>query len=459
VIRRSRSDARPSSAGAGSPSGRPRRRLAALLALAFLVPLVGGLPGAPAAHGDDLADAVARQKELAAQIAAQKRQVNELSSLQADLKSEMTETSRALASINADLSVVRTRIDGLASEIAVVKAHYAELVAELADLDDQLVSIQAQEQEKAADLSDRKAVLAQRVRAAYLTDRTSLLETVLSSDSFSDVLTDVGYLMDFGEQDKELAEQIARDQEALAALRQSVADTRAATDTLRIETAHQRGELASRIADLKAAQAQLKQLEKETARKLAIQRANFKKLARTKAALDKALALDRASQAALKKKIAEIVRKQKELGNIPSVYNGTLIWPMAGDITQEFGCTGFEWEPPEGSCDHYHHGIDIAADLYAPVQAAGPGTVLFAGPNPYDPSPKAWIVIVAHSEELITWYAHLDNARYPPTVRAGDTVKQGEVVGYEGMTGRTTGPHLHWAVEFRDDFVNPRLFV
>lgn len=424
-----------------------------------MVPLIGGITGAPAAHGDDLADAVARQKELSAQIAAQRRQASELSSLQADLKSEMTETSRALAGINADLTVVRKRIEGFAAEIAVVKAHYAELVAQLADLDDQLVSIQAQEQDKAADLSDRKAILAQRVRAAYLTDRTSLLETVLSSDSFSDVLTDVGYLIDFGVQDKELAEQIARDQEALAALRLSVAETRAATDSLRIETAHQRAELAERIADLKTAQAQLKQLEKETARKLAIQRANFKKLARTKAALDKALAVDRASQAALKKKIAEIVRKQKELGNIPSVYNGTLTWPMAGDITQEFGCTGFEWEPPEGTCDHYHHGIDIAADLYTPIHASGGGTVLFAGPNPYDPTPKAWIVIIAHSEELLTWYAHLDNARYPPTVRAGDVVKQGEIVGYEGMTGRTTGPHLHWAVEFRDAFANPRLFV
>jgi murein DD-endopeptidase MepM/ murein hydrolase activator NlpD len=452
VIRRLWSDARP-------PSARPRRRLAGLLALALVVPLIGGIPGVPSAHGDDLADAIAHQKELAARIAAQRRQVSQLSSLQADLKGEMTETSRALASINADLAVVRKRIEGLAGEIAVVKANYAGLVIQLADLDDQLVSIQAQEREKAADLSDRKAILAQRVRAAYLTDRTSLLETVLSSDSFSDILTDVGYLIDFGAQDKELAQQIARDQEALAALRQSVADTRAATETLRIETAHQRAELADRIADFKTAQAQLRQLEKETARKLAIQRANFKKLARTKAALDKVLALDRASQAALKKKIAEIVRKQKELGNIPSVYNGTLIWPMEGDITQEFGCTGFEWEPPEGSCDHYHHGIDIAADLYAPVLAAGPGTVLFAGPNPYDPSPKAWIVIVAHSEELLTWYAHLDNAKYPPSVRAGDTVKQGEIVGYEGMTGRTTGPHLHWAVEFRDDFVNPRLFV
>jgi murein DD-endopeptidase MepM/ murein hydrolase activator NlpD len=424
-----------------------------------VIPLVGGIPGAPAAHGDDLADAIARQKELAAQIAAQRKQVSQLSSLQADLKSAMTETSQALAGINADLTVVRKRIEGLATEIAVVKSHYTELVAQLADLDDRLVSIQAEEQEKAADLSDRKAILAQRIRAAYLTDRTSLLETVLSSDSFSDVLTDVGYLMDFGAQDKALAEQIARDQEALAALRQSVAETRVATETLRVETAHQRGELADRIGDLKTAQAQLRQLEKETARKLAIQRANFRKVVRTKAALDKALALDRASQVALKNKIAEIVRKQKELGNIPSVYNGTLTWPMAGDVTQEFGCTGFEWEPAEGSCDHYHHGIDVAADMYTPVLASGDGTVLFAGPNPFDPYPKAWIVIIAHSEDLLTWYGHLDNAKYPPTVRAGDTVKQGEVLGYEGMTGRTTGPHLHWAVEFQDNFVNPRLFV
>jgi murein DD-endopeptidase MepM/ murein hydrolase activator NlpD len=128
-------------------------------------------------------------------------------------------------------------------------------------------------------------------------------------------------------------------------------------------------------------------------------------------------------------------------------------------ITQEFGCTGFPSEPPIGNCAHFHQGIDIAAPLYSPIQAAGDGVVLFAGPNPYDPYPKAWIVIIAHSDSLLTWYAHVDNGSHGITVTAGQQVKAGQVIAYVGMTGRTTGAHLHWGIEYNNEFVNPRLFV
>ncbi len=97
--------------------------------------------------------------------------------------------------------------------------------------------------------------------------------------------------------------------------------------------------------------------------------------------------------------------------------------------------------------------------MYTPIEAAGNGTVLFAGPNPYDPYPKAWVVVIAHSQSLITWYGHVDNATKPPTVRAGDLVREGEVIAYVGMTGRTTGPHLHWGVQLYERFVNPRLLL
>jgi murein DD-endopeptidase MepM/ murein hydrolase activator NlpD len=132
---------------------------------------------------------------------------------------------------------------------------------------------------------------------------------------------------------------------------------------------------------------------------------------------------------------------------------------MGATVTQEFGCTGFAWEPQIGSCAHFHQGIDLAAPMYTPIRAAGEGVVVFAGPNPYDPYPKAWIVIIAHSESLQTWYAHIDNGVNPPAVAAGDRVVGGQVIAYIGMTGRSTGPHLHWGVVFNDDFVNPRLFV
>ena len=173
----------------------------------------------------------------------------------------------------------------------------------------------------------------------------------------------------------------------------------------------------------------------------------------------KAIADEQASQRSLERKIEALLRARAARGNVPSVFNGRFIWPMSGAVTQEFGCTGFAWEPPLGDCANFHRGIDIANDKYTPIRAAGDGTVLFAGPNPYDRNPKAWIVIVAHSSNLLTWYAHVDDVTRPPVVRAGQFVRQGDVIAYEGNTGRSTGPHLDWRVQLNGTFVNPRLFV
>ena len=182
-------------------------------------------------------------------------------------------------------------------------------------------------------------------------------------------------------------------------------------------------------------------------------------MAKDSAALAKQIAASEKAEAALQKEIDRLVKERARRGSIPSIYNGTLKWPMSGTITQEFGCTGFRWEPRKGSCRHFHSGIDIAAPLYTPVRAAGSGIVVFAGPNPYDRSPRAWIVIIAHAENLVTWYGHLDNKSHSIVVRAGQQVVTGQVIAYEGLTGRTTGPHLHWAVESNGGFMNPRLFL
>ena len=145
-------------------------------------------------------------------------------------------------------------------------------------------------------------------------------------------------------------------------------------------------------------------------------------------------------------------------GNIPSAYNGTLTWPMAGDVTQNFGCTGFSWEPPFGSCAHFHQGIDIVAPDGTPVKASGDGTVVYIGWNYADGPDPAWIVIIAHSDSLQTWYAHMQ-PRYPGGDPRGPRGRPGQVIGYEGNTGHSTGAHLHWAVMFHGDFANPRLFL
>jgi murein DD-endopeptidase MepM/ murein hydrolase activator NlpD len=427
-----------------------------------LLPVVAGLfaaPGASIVRGDELSEAEAQKKAVEQQLADQKAEVARIQELQKGLKADIAATKQALAEVNADLKAVRAQIDSMVVQIAEVKAIYDKLVAKLQIVAAQLPRLAAEARAKQQELEERKALLAERIREAYATERTSLLETFLSGDSFNDILTEVGYHMDVGEQDKALAQQIVRDQVTLAALQASVQATRDQTETLRVETARQKAELDARLADLKVAQQQLRELEEQTAQTLAKQKAAFAKMAKSKEAAEKAAAASAAAQRQLQQRIEQIIRERKEFGNIPSEYNGTLIWPLKGTVSQEFGCTGFSWEPPLGSCAHFHKGIDIAASIYTPIKAAGDGVVVFAGPNPYDPYPKAWIVIIAHSETMLTWYAHVDNASKPIRVSAGDDVKQGDVIAYVGMTGRTTGPHLHWMVEVGSDFKNPRLFV
>ena len=84
--------------------------------------------------------------------------------------------------------------------------------------------------------------------------------------------------------------------------------------------------------------------------------------------------------------------------------------------------------------------------------------VAYIGWNYADGADPAWIVIIAHSAGLQTWYAHMQ-PKYPGNISEGSHVEAGQVIGYEGNTGHCTGAHLHWAVRLNDTFVNPRLFL
>jgi murein DD-endopeptidase MepM/ murein hydrolase activator NlpD len=441
------------------PARRPRRRTRGLLIVlvaSLLVPLLGGAQGSSVFGGDDLSQALAQQRALQQRIAAQKAAIAQLNELQSGLRDDISSTTTVLNGINADLDVAKARVAKMAADIAKVKAAYSALVQQLAQLDQQLLDIVGQEVAKQAQLEERKAILAQRLRVAYSTGEQSLIETVLSADSFADAIADIGYYLDIGDQDKALARQVVADQEALRAIHENVLSTRTQTEVLRLETAKQKKQLDARMVDLRKAQARLRALQAETARQLALQQAAYHKLAANKAKLRAKITAEAQAQASLKRKIDKLIADQFRYGNIPSQYNGTLIWPLNGILTQPFGCTGFSWEPPLGDCAHFHNGIDLAAPLGTHIKASGAGRVVYAGPLNDPISQGAYVVIIAHSANLQTWYAHLQT-RIP--VRVGQFVQQGQTIGYVGMTGNTTGPHLHWMVELNGTFVNPRLFV
>jgi murein DD-endopeptidase MepM/ murein hydrolase activator NlpD len=282
-----------------------------------------------------------------------------------------------------------------------------------------------------------------------------MIETFLSGGDFTDVLTEVGYHLDFAEEDKLLAEQISADLKVLDVLHQNVEIARQQTADLHKLAADSKKVLDKQLGELAAARKELARLEAETERLLAQQRAAYARMAADKKKLQATLADQLAAQKKLESLIDRLVREALAKGGIPSQYNGTLSWPMSGRISQEFGCTGFSWEPAYGNCSHFHRGIDIVNAKYTPIRASGAGKVIIAGRSPYDP---AWIVVIAHSSHLVSWYGHVDNVKRP-TVKAGQYVSKGQVIAYEGSTGYSTGPHLHWAVQLNGNWVNPRLFL
>ncbi len=115
--------------------------------------------------------------------------------------------------------------------------------------------------------------------------------------------------------------------------------------------------------------------------------------------------------------------------------SGNFAWPIGGVITQRFA-----W---------YHRAIDIATKLGTPVVAADSGRVVVAGWP--DNSGYGNRVVLDHGNGFTTLYAHLSRI----DVVAGQTVKRGDVVGLEGSTGRSTGPHLHFEIRYNGVHQNP----
>jgi murein DD-endopeptidase MepM/ murein hydrolase activator NlpD len=116
-----------------------------------------------------------------------------------------------------------------------------------------------------------------------------------------------------------------------------------------------------------------------------------------------------------------------------------LSWPAPGAITSPFG---------DG---RNHPGIDIDGETGDPVEAAGAGTVVLAGPAPSPYSGYGNIVAVDHGGGIATLYAHLSRV----DVAMGQAVQQGQLIGAIGSTGASTGSHLHFEVREANHPVDP----
>jgi len=123
------------------------------------------------------------------------------------------------------------------------------------------------------------------------------------------------------------------------------------------------------------------------------------------------------------------------------------IWPVKGWVTSEFGTR----ESPFNSGTEFHKGLDIATRLGKEVVSPADGLIIEAGYQPEDGN----IIKIDHSHGMTTAYAHLSRI----AVKQGVRVKKGDLIGYVGDTGRSTGTHLHYAVYVNKIPVNPRKYL
>lgn len=129
---------------------------------------------------------------------------------------------------------------------------------------------------------------------------------------------------------------------------------------------------------------------------------------------------------------------------------GQLLSPLKGAaLTQGFGPTTAWFEPPYGGAAHFHTGLDLSAAWGSPVHAADDAVVLFTGNDGYG---YGNYVVLGHSGGLVTLYGHLASI----SVKQGDQLKQGDVIGAEGSTGNSTGPHLHFELRVDGVPTDPR---
>jgi murein DD-endopeptidase MepM/ murein hydrolase activator NlpD len=129
------------------------------------------------------------------------------------------------------------------------------------------------------------------------------------------------------------------------------------------------------------------------------------------------------------------------------------VWPVAGaEITQTFGPSPYDFEPPAFGFPHFHTGIDLAAPMGTPVYAAAGGIVAVAAGSSVGYGNH---IIIAHDVNTMTLYGHLQAMAVQP----GQTVRQGQLIGLMGSTGNSTGPHLHFEARVNNHATDPAPFL
>jgi len=362
-----------------------------------------------------------------------------------------------LADALAAQQQLRQSLQDNAAQQAQVAAQIEDANAKIADLDQQIAQDQQQEAWLSQRIDTERAQLSQLARAAYESP-SSVLVVLAESRSLSDLFTRVADLNVAGSRASTIKASLASD---LADLQRLLAKEQGERDA---EIAL-KGQLDGQLTQLKALEAQQAKAMADLEVKIEQTRSEMYLLNRQSAQLAQAVTdMLQQQQDAIIAAAMQSVWAQLQLwlqaNNVGQIQTSTghstkyrFIWPEpTAKISQGFGPTTYWFEPPYAGYPHFHTGIDLVAPFGTAVYAADDGMVALVGSSS---SGYGNYVVIAHAGGFDTLYGHLSTA----LVKVGQTVTQGTVVGLEGSTGNSTGPHLHFELRIGQRPVDPTPYL
>ena len=355
--------------------------------------------------------------------------------------------------IQAEINAIQKKYDANASEIQnlvnqknAVDQEISLLNAQIANLNSQITAYgqliaDSQDELDIAQfmlngLSEKHKL---RIRAMEEEGTVSYWEVIFEASSFTDMLDRINMMQEIA----------ASDQDRLEEMRQAAADVVAARDMME----EGKAELEASSAALAESQAAMEVKRTESdgiLRELAKKQDEFQAMLDESESLQDDLMRDiAAKEKELKEaKYEEKLAAQAAAGGAPAS-NATWKTPVSGyTLTSPFGMR----KHPVLGYNRMHNGVDMACAQGTPIYATRAGKVTTAS---YQAGGAGYYVSINHLDGFSSIYMHMTHF----VVSAGQSVSQGQLIGYVGSTGISTGPHLHFGISYAGSYVNPLAYI
>ncbi len=431
--------------GGGNRSAWLRTTVVVLAGLALFLGQV-----IPASADDPLSSALKRKQDLERAVAISRQNTERYRQAADQFQAAVRNADAVIGDLQAQADAAGSQAEQLGYEIQIAEEQLQLVSFQLNETKALSASLMSQVDAAGRELAQRQDLYARHLRTTYKQAQISPLEMLLSSSSLTEFASRVQAMVIINRQDQQLANEI-----------RAIRDETAAKVSLNEEKAAEMVGLQEQITNQRAALASQKarydQLIKDAQTAIGGTSEVLNQAASNRNAQLNAAARQNQETANLNKLLQDAEAQYEQLAALAAARSGLgaytggrlPIWPLRGVITSGFGA---RW-------GGFHNGLDIANVKYSPIVAAAAGRVTTVG-KPYLASgDTATVVIIAHGNNFSTLYGHLDDRVHPPVVQAGQNVNAGQLIAYEGMTGWTTGPHLHFMTILNGRAVDPRPYL